>query len=235
MNQQFYHAILESQRSQQKLLAILIDPEKFHPKHISTFLPQIPSETTHIFVGGSTVPNGETEKVVQCLKKETALPVFLFPGDYAQISDKADAILFLNLISGRNPEYLIEQQVKSIPKILQTKLEIISTGYILIQGGNHSSVARITNTKPLEQDDVQKIVHTALAGEYMGAKIIYLEAGSGAKFPVKPEIISQVKKHISIPLIVGGGIRSLEQKKSAFDAGADMVVMGTVYEEILKT
>lgn len=235
MKQKFYIPIVESMKTKRKMLAILIDPEKFRPENASEFLDQIPPETTHIFVGGSTVSNGETDKVVQSLKNETSLPVFLFPGDYSQITNKADAVLFLNLISGRNPEYLIEQQVKSIPRVFQSGLEIISTGYILIYGGNESSVARVSNTKPLLQDDVQTIVHTALAGEYMGAKMIYLEAGSGAKFPVKPEIITEVKKHISLPLIVGGGIRSLEQKKSALDAGADMVVMGTVFEEKLKT
>lgn len=232
MNQKFYNSVLESIRLKQKLLAILIDPEKFKIDHSSEFLQQIPQETTHVFVGGSTVSNGETEKVVQNLKTQTTLPVFLFPGDYSQITPKADAVLFLNLISGRNPEYLIGQHVKSVPEIYQSGLEIISTGYILIHGGNQSSVARVTNTNPLIQDDIETIVHTALAGEYMGAKMIYLEAGSGAKIPVKPEIIYEVKKCISIPLITGGGIRTSDQRKTAFEAGADMVVMGTVFEEL---
>lgn len=215
-------------------LAILIDPEKFNPERTLEFLNTIPSDTTHLFVGGSFICNGETEQVVKTFKQHTRLPVFLFPGDYSQITDQADAILFLNLISGRNPEYLIEQQVKSIPKIVNTGQEVISTGYILIDGGNESSVSRITDTKPLSQNDILAIVDTALAGWYMGAKLIYLEAGSGAKTPVKPEIIRAVKKVVDIPIVVGGGIRSDNQKHEAFSAGADMVVMGTAFENEFK-
>lgn len=220
-----------SLKTTKKLLAVLIDPDKFSCGFTQEFLKEIPKETTHIFVGGSSVPKGKTDETIKSLKKNTALPIVLFPGDYSQISSAADAVLFLNLISGRNPEYLIEQQLKSIPKIQNSGLEIISTGYILVDGGNRSSVERVTQTKPISQEDVTKIVHTALAGQYMGAKIIYLEAGSGAKYPVHSEIIRKVKKALKIPLIVGGGIRSESQKADAYRAGADMVVMGTVFEE----
>tara|TARA_R110002049_G_scaffold68672_7_gene178045 strand:+ start:2213 stop:2905 length:693 start_codon:yes stop_codon:yes gene_type:complete len=225
-----YNSILKLISEKQKCLAILIDPDKFSISEVTSFLKKIPKETTHLFVGGSTVANGHTETAVKALKANCRLPVFLFPGDHSQITDKADALLFLSLISGRNPEYLIGQQVKSVEKLSKTNLEVIPTGYILLDGGNNSAVARVSGTSPMSQDDVLQIVHTALAGQYMGAKLLYLEAGSGAQIPVLPGIISEVKKAISIPLIVGGGIRRKEQMNKAYGAGADMVVMGTVYE-----
>lgn len=230
MEENFYKSFLKSVAEKEKQLAILVDPDKFEASEANYFLKQIPKETTHLFVGGSTVANGETEKVVKVLKVGTKLPIFLFPGDFSQITNSANALLFLTLLSGRNAEYLIGQQIKSISKLKNTDLEIISTGYILIDGGNVSAVSKVTNTEPLPQDNIEMIVNTALAGQLMGAKLIYLEAGSGAKFPVKPEIISEVKKALKIPLIVGGGIKTEIQKQEAYKAGADMVVMGTAFE-----
>jgi len=230
MKEIFYENLQKSVSEKEKQLAILIDPDKFEVSEANSFLKQIPKETTHLFVGGSTVANGETEETVKALKAETRLPIFLFPGDHSHITPLADALLFLTLLSGRNAEYLVGQQIKSISKLKNSSLEIISTGYILIDGGNDSAVSKVTNTEPLPQENIENIVHTALAGQFMGAKIIYLEAGSGAKFPVKPEIISEVKKAINIPLIVGGGIKTEAQKNTAYEAGADMVVMGTAFE-----
>ena len=230
MEENFYKNLLKSVAEKEKQLAILIDPDKFDISETKSFLKKIPKETTHLFVGGSTVANGETEATVKALKAETSLPIFLFPGDHSHITPFADALLFLTLLSGRNAEYLIGQQIKSISKLKNSTLEIIATGYILIDGGNDSAVSKVTNTEPLSQQNIEAIVHTALAGQFMGAKLIYLEAGSGAKFPVKPEIISEVKKAINIPLIVGGGIKTDAQKNAAYNAGADMMVMGTVYE-----
>jgi putative glycerol-1-phosphate prenyltransferase len=226
----FYKSFLKRIDEKEKQLTILIDPDKFNISEAKSFLKKIPKKTTHLFVGGSTVANGETEATVQALKAETQLPIFLFPGDHSQITPLADALLFLTLLSGRNAEYLVGQQIKSISKLKNSPLEIISTGYILINGGNDSAVSKVTNTEPLPQENIENIVHTALAGQFMGAKLIYLEAGSGAKFPVKPEIISEVKKAINIPLIVGGGIKTEAQKNTAYEAGADMVVMGTAFE-----
>lgn len=226
----FYKSFLKSVVENKKQLAILIDPDKFNISETVLFLKKIPEETSHIFVGGSTVANGETEETVKALKAETKIPIFLFPGDHSHITPLADALLFLTLLSGRNAEYLVGQQIKSISKLKNSSLEIISTGYILIDGGNSSSVSKVTNTEPLSQKNVENILHTALAGQYMGAKLIYLEAGSGAKFPVKQEIISEVKKAINIPLIVGGGIKTEAQKQNAYNSGADMIVMGTAYE-----
>lgn len=230
MEENFYKNLLKSIAENERQLAILIDPDKFNISETISFLKKIPNETTHLFVGGSTVANGETEATVQALKTETKLPIFLFPGDHSHITPLADALLFLTLLSGRNAEYLVGQQIKSISKLKNSSLEIISTGYILIDGGNDSAVSKVTNTEPLPQENIENIVDTAMAGQFMGTKLIYLEAGSGAKFPVKPEIISEVKNAINIPLIVGGGIKTDAQKNTAYEAGADMVVMGTAFE-----
>jgi len=226
----FYAKISQVTNHGGKLLAILIDPDKFNEAEATSYLKKIPKETTHIFVGGSTVEKLKTEETVKSIKNVTNLPVILFPGDYSQITETADALLFLSLLSGRNPEYLIEQQVKSVDKLKNSKLEIIPTAYILIDGGKECAVQRVSGTMPISQRAVETVVNTALAGEFSGKKLIYLEAGSGADFPVSEEIISEVKKAINIPLIVGGGIRSLAQQESAYNAGADMIVMGNHFE-----
>src|SRR5690554_6431001 len=230
MDDSFYKYFQKNIAAGKKQLASLIDPDKFDISETELFLHKIPNDTTHLFVGGSTVENGQTEITVKAIKTKTELPIFLFPGDFSQITNEADVLLFLSLLSGRNAEYLIGQQVKSISKLKNSNLEIIPTGYILIDGGNNSSVSKVTKTSPISQTNIEEIVHTALAGQYMGAKLIYLEAGSGAKFPVKSEIISEVKNELKIPLIVGGGIRTVEQKTLAYDSGADMIVMGTAFE-----
>ncbi len=226
-----YKNILTDKNLNSKQLSILVDPDKFDENTALQFLKSIPQETTHIFVGGSSVKVYKTEKTVRALKMFTSLPVVLFPGDYTQITEEADAILFLSLLSGRNPEYLIEQHVKSVKHLRNSSLEIIPTGYILIDGGTESAVQRISNTRPIAQIEIQKIVDTALAGQFSGKKLIYLEAGSGALKPVSEEIISAVKKEIKIPLIVGGGIKNSEQISRAYNAGADMLVIGTAFEK----
>ena len=226
-----YQNILSAKEQNKKLLAILIDPEKIDIKHLSVFFKKVhQSIATHIFVGGSTDKNNLTETVVTEIKKVTQLPIVLFPGDVAQITNKADGILFLSLISGRNPEYLIEQQVKSVPFLKESNLEIIPTGYILIDGNKETAVQRVSNTKPISQDNVNLIINTALAGKFSGKKLIYLEAGSGATLPVDANVIRNVKNQLSTPLIVGGGIRTKQQLNLAFDAGADLIVIGTAFE-----
>lgn len=228
--QQCYSEIEQAASETRKQLAVLIDPDKFLESEALVFLHNLPDETTHLFVGGSIVAPGRTCEVIQVIKSLSDFPVILFPGDHSQISPLADGILFLSLISGRNPDYLIEQQVKSVEKLKNTQLEIIPTGYILIDGNSNSSVARVSKTLPMSPNNISAIVNTALAGQYSGKKLIYLEAGSGAKTPVSTKIIKAVRKEISIPLIVGGGIRSGEQLKNAYDAGADLVVIGTAFE-----
>ena len=215
-----------------KLLAVLIDPDKFSVENTSNFIGKVnKSIATHIFVGGSLVDAGATEALVSELKKHTNLPVVLFPGDVTQITDKADALLFLSLLSGRNPEYLIGKHVKAVSKLKDSYLEVIPTGYILIESGKITAVEKVTDTKPIIRENVQDILDTAKAGQLLGMKLIYLEAGSGAKYPLNREIIKTVKNELHIPLIVGGGIRSKSQIENAYKAGADIVVIGTAFEE----
>lgn len=229
-----YQAIVDASIKNRKLLAILIDPEKVSNELLPSFLKKVnESIATHVFVGGSTSKNNKTAIVVQKIKDLISLPVLLFPGDYTQLTSNADGLLFLSLISGRNPEYLIGQQVLSIRQLRAMDLEIIPTGYMLIDGGIETAVERVSNTKPMSQSEPDLVVDTALAGEYSGKKLIYLEAGSGADLPVDPKIIASVKKELQIPLIVGGGIRSKEQLDEAYAAGADMVVIGNALEKDL--
>lgn len=227
---QVLEEIIAAEKAGKNLLAVLIDPEKFSPESAKEFLQKIPFLTTHIFIGGSTVTPEELQCCTQAIKAETDLPLVLFPGDHKQISEKADALLFLSLLSGRNPEYLVEQQVKAVPFIRKTLLEVIPTAYLLIDGGKECAVQKVSQTKPLSQNNISAIVDTALAGFYSGKKLIYLEAGSGAKNPVSSEVISAVKTAVDLPLIVGGGIRSLEQLKTSYTAGANLVVIGTAFE-----
>lgn len=226
-----YQNILAAKKNQEKLLAVLIDPEKIEIKNISSFFEKVHQSTaTHIFVGGSTDKNNATEKVVIAIKKATHLPVILFPGDVRQMTHKADGILFLSLLSGRNPTYLIEQQILAAPILKKSDLEVLPTGYILIDGGKTTAIQKVSNTTPIARNNINLTVDTALAGEYLGKKLIYLEAGSGATVPVDAKIIAQVKKSLTIPLIVGGGIRSKQQLENAYNAGADLVVIGTAFE-----
>lgn len=223
--------LLNDIRSKTALLAILIDPDKVNFSTFSETLKHLPAATTHLFVGGSTAEEFQTDTVVKILKEETHLPVVIFPGDYTQITQKADALLFLSLFSGRNPEFLIEQQVKSVSRLKNSTLEIIPTAYLLIDGGKESAVQQVSQTQPMPQENIEAIVNTALAAEFSGKQLIYLEAGSGAKNPISTQIISEVKKTVHIPVIVGGGIKSAIQLEKAYRAGADLVVVGTAFEE----
>jgi len=227
-----YDNILKSINKGNKLLAVLIDPDKFDILSVSEFIKKVDSSiATHIFVGGSSVEDNVTENLVLEIKKHTKLPIVLFPGDVTQISNKADALLFLSLISGRNSEYLIGKHVEAISKLRTSRLEVIPTGYILIENGKETSVQKVTGTTPLKRDHLQLILDTAKAGDLLGMKLLYLEAGSGATHPITSEIISAVKQDIKIPLIVGGGIRTKTQLLEAFNSGADLVVIGTAFEE----
>lgn len=226
-----YNEIQTSKAKSEKLLAILIDPDKVALETIPTLAEKInQSPATHILVGGSSFEGNHLDEIIIQLKQNTKIPILLFPGNPAQISAKANGILFLQLLSGRNPDYLIEHQVEAVPILEKTTLEVISTGYILIEGGNETAVERVTKTKPLDRNNFDYVAQTAKAGEYIGNKIIYLEAGSGAKNAVPLEMISEVSNRISLPLIVGGGIRSKKAIDDAFLAGADMVVIGTAFE-----
>jgi putative glycerol-1-phosphate prenyltransferase len=229
-----YNDILEAKAKNQKLLAILLDPDKINWETIDLLLSKInESPATHLFVGGSLVHTNRIDELILKIKQHCPLPILLFPGNPSQISDKANGILFLSLISGRNPDYLIEHQIAAVPILKKTKLEVIPTGYILIASGSETAVSKVSKTKPLSNDNVEHIVHTAQAGEMLGKKLIYLEAGSGAQNPVALEIIQQVSQNIAIPLIVGGGIKNKKSIQRAYDSGADLVVIGTAFENDL--
>lgn len=216
----------------EKLLAILLDPDKLKPNQLSTIIKNIEAYSIHfIFVGGSSVKTGDTDLIVKKIKQLTSIPVVLFPGDYTQLTNEADSVLLLSLLSGRNPEFLIEQQLKSVNFLKSSKLEIIPTGYILIDGGVEAAVQRISKTLPIQQTSKDEIVNTALAAQFMGKDLVYLEAGSGATEVVDPIIIKSVSHSLTIPIIVGGGIRTKIQLNNAYENGADLVVIGTAFEE----
>lgn len=227
-----YNDILQSKISNQKLLAILLDPDKIDLDNSEILIENInQSPATHIFIGGSLVENNIIDELIIKIKENCDLPIVLFPGNPSQISDQADAILFLSLISGRNPDYLIEHQVQAVPILKQTNLEVISTGYILIESGTETAVERVSKTIPLARNNPEYILQTAQAGELLGNKLIYLEAGSGADYPIPREMIKLVSQNIEIPLLVGGGIVDFQGIQKAFDSGADLVVIGTAFEK----
>lgn len=226
-----YNEILLAKTESKKLLAILLDPDKLSVENLSNLIQKInQSPATHIFVGGSSFNGTHLDELIIELKSKINLPILLFPGNPSQISDKADGILFLTLLSGRNSDYLIEHQVNAVPILKKTNLEIISTGYILIESGNETAVERVSQTKPLDRNNPEYVLQTAQAGEFIGTKLIYLEAGSGAKLSVPTEMITLVSQNIKVPLIVGGGIRSKQEIENAFSSGADLVVIGTAFE-----
>ena len=226
-----YQQILNSIVNRKKLLAILIDPEKVSIEQAVVLAEKIKkSPATHIFVGGSTFEGTHLNELIFVLKKETQLPILIFPGHPSQISNEADGILFLSLLSGRNPEYLIEHHINSVEILVQSKLEIIPTGYLLIDGGKETAVQRVSQTQPIEHENIELAYKTAKAGEFLGKKLIYLEAGSGANQHVSTEMIRYVAQNIEIPLIVGGGIRSMKMIQEVYEAGADLVVIGTAFE-----
>lgn len=226
-----YKQILKAKAEKQKLLAILLDPDKIILENIANLVSKInQSPATHIFIGGSLVENNIIDDLILAIQQQCTLPIILFPGNPSQISDKADGILFLSLISGRNPDYLIEHQVQAAPVLKKTTLEIIATGYILIESGCETAVSRVSQTQPLDRNNTDLVLATALAGEMLGNKLIYLEAGSGATKAVPLEMIAIIAQNIEIPLIVGGGIRSHKGIQDAYHQGADLVVIGTAFE-----
>lgn len=216
-------------------IAILIDPEKTNCE--SQLLPLI-QKCQHagidfFFVGGSTVSRADLEKTVSLLKKHSSIPVVLFPGSSAQLSEEADALLFLSLVSGRNPDFLITHHVNCAEEVFSMNLEVIPTAYLLIDGGSHSSVAYVSQTTPIPREQHTIAIKTALAAYLQGKKTIYFDAGSGAKQSVPPELILQLKKKIDIPVIVGGGIRNIETIQQFAQAGANVIVIGNHIEHNL--
>ncbi len=209
-------------------LAILIDPEKVSDKTGRLIDLMSVNPPDFVLVGGST--GSAMETLIKRLKERVKAPVVLFPGNVEQVSEAADVLMFLSLISGRNPEYLIGSHVKAAANLRNTKLKVVPVGYILVGGGKVSAVERVSGTQPIPATETELIVNTALAGQLLGMQYIYLEAGSGAKNRVPDTVITAVKNAIRIPLIVGGGIKTSEELQSASAAGADIAVIGNALE-----
>ena len=215
-----------------KLFAVLIDPDKVAGEQLLLTLELAEQSGADLFlVGGSTVANGQTAKTLQFIKQHSTIPMLLFPGDHQHLSDAADALLFLSMVSGRNAEYMIGQQVAAAEWLRQHPMEVISTAYMLIDGGGEPAVKRVTQTQPIPLSDSQLAADTAFAARLMGFKATYLEAGSGAKEPVPTEMIQVVRQQITGPLFVGGGIRNENSAAATARAGADVVVVGNILEK----
>ena len=224
----FKTLIKKIQVSGKPLLAVLIDPDKFNKELV--FLAN-KSKVSCFLVGGSRLEKGDVNKTVSTIKKLSKIPVVLFPGDETQLCKQADGLLLLSLLSGRNPDYLIEKHITAAPIIKKMKLEYLSTAYLLIDGGTTSVTQQVTQTMPLSPLKKDYIVNTAIAAEQLGFKALYLEAGSGASKNISSELIKKIKKQINIPLIVGGGIDSPKKINEVIKAGANMIVVGNALEK----
>ena len=218
--------IVSAKAQSRKLLVVLIDPDK--PAAVEAVCPYL-SLPDMIFIGGST--GDQCETCIAQLRQTTERPIMLFPGNIAQFTPTADALLFLSLLNARTPDVLIQPHIHIAQQVLQSGIETIPMGYILIDGDRKSSVEIATRCIPIPQNNIREIISTAIAGQLLGKQLIYLEAGSGAKTPISAEIIHAVRAQLSVPLIVGGGITTPEAMLHAFDAGADVVVIGNHFEQ----
>jgi len=216
-----------------KLFAVLIDPDKFPQQNLLNIITAMEVVKPDLILVGGSLVAGKTENVVETLKEHLSIFVVLFPGNLLQLTPQADGILFISLISGRNPELLIGNHVASAPFIRNSGMEVMSTGYVLVEGGISTSVEYMSQTQPIPANKADIAVATCMAGEMLGQKLIYLEAGSGALEPVPAEMIQAVKSNISVPLIVGGGLNTKEKVKNACAAGADIIVVGNALEKDL--
>lgn len=219
-------------RTGRKGFAVLIDPDKPPSGPPAQWLPALEAaDVDWLLVGGSLTTDHHIQALVPAMQAVTSLPVVLFPGNAAQVVPAADGILLLSLISGRNPDLLIGRHVEAAPLLRASDLEVLPTGYLLIESGNFTTAHYISNTLPIPRDKPQIAMCTALAGELLGLRLVYLDGGSGAQWPVPPEMIAEVAQALRIPLIVGGGIRSGEQAERAWRAGADLLVVGSAFEQ----
>jgi phosphoglycerol geranylgeranyltransferase len=227
----FYDKLVCYKSQGKKMLALLIDPDKYTDTGLANLLAdanKTPGPDL-ILVGGSLVFNG-IGTIVEKIKHQTHLPVFLFPGSAMQVAPMADGILLLSLISGRNPDFLIGHHVMAAPALVKAGIEVIPTGYILVDGGTSTSVSYMSNTIPIPSNKTDIALATSMAGQLLGLKQIYLEAGSGAKYPVQANMVKAVSQQLNIPVWVGGGIRNTETLLTMLHNGADMVVVGTAFE-----
>ena len=232
MSKNIYHTIRQGKADAKKAFAVLIDPDKLNEERLAqTIDVAVNAKVDYFFVGGSLVVTDTLDKMVATIKKQCSIPVILFPGSPDQITAKADALLYLSLISGRNAELLIGHHVVSAPFIRQSGLEIIPVGYMLIDGGSPTTVSYISNTNPIPSNKNDIAICTAMAGEMLGLQLIYMDAGSGAQKAIPTEMIKEVAKHISAPLIIGGGITTAEKAIENCIAGADIIVIGNAVEK----
>ncbi len=227
-----YNSITERKRTGKKSFAVLIDPDKVNNNNMGQLIElAVAAKVDYFFVGGSLVISNYLDECLQLIKKSCSIPTILFPGSPSQVSKYADALLYLSLISGRNPELLIGQHVVSAPAVKKSGLEIMPTGYMVVDGGAPTTVSYISNASPLPADKNEIAVCTAMAGEMLGMQLIYMDAGSGAKRPITESMIEQVSQAIQVPLIIGGGIIEPEKAYLNCKAGADVIVVGNAIEK----
>ncbi|MEN9299637.1 MAG: hypothetical protein RLZZ429_1950 [Bacteroidota bacterium] len=232
MKQVIYQQLAERKQLGKKSFSVLIDPDKVDSGSIDQLVSlSVDAKVDYFFVGGSLVISSHLDDCIRQLKAACDIPVILFPGSPSQVSKYADALLYLSLISGRNPELLIGQHVISAPFVKKSGLEIMPTGYMVIDGGAPTTVSYISNATPIPADKSEIAMCTAMAGEMLGMKLIYMDAGSGAKKPIPEQMIEKVARHIEAPLIIGGGIIDPEKAYRNCKAGADVIVVGNAIEK----
>lgn len=232
MKMNIYNSLLEKKKNAQKSFVVLIDPDGVTASSLEKLIQlSLKTKVDYFFVGGSLVISNHLDEVIQQIKASCDIPVILFPGSPSQVSKYADALLYLSLISGRNPELLIGQHVVSAPFVKKSGLEIMPTGYIVVDGGAPTTVSYISNAAPIPSDKNEIAMCTAMAGEMLGMKLIYMDAGSGAKMPISESMIQSVAQNVEAPLIIGGGITDPEKAYLNCKAGADVVVIGNAIEK----
>lgn len=223
--------ITQAKADNRKLLAVLIDPDTPTDGQLEAIVEQVnAAQADLIFVGGSLLVKDALDNCIEKIKAKTSIPTILFPGSVLQISEKADAILFLSLISGRNPDLLIGSQVIAAPYIKQSGLEVLPTGYMLIDSGRPTTASYMSGTNPIPHNKSEIAACTAMAGEMLGLGLIYMDGGSGAYKPIDPHMVAAVRKHVEAPIIIGGGIKDAQTAKEICDAGADVIVVGNATE-----
>ena len=227
-----YQSIYNNTKDGVKMFGVLIDPDKQNVKElIETIKVCNEADVDYFFVGGSIITHGDMQKTTRLIKENSSKPIIIFPGNPDQISAYADAILFLSLISGRNPEFLIGHQVTAAPLLKKANLEVIPTGYLLVDCGTTTTAIYVSDTNPIPHNNSQIAANTALAGEYLGLKLTYIDGGSGAKKCISNDMITKTKLALNGPLIIGGGIRTAQAAKEIYKAGADIIIVGNGAEE----
>lgn len=232
MNEAVLDVISELRQQGRKGLAMLLDPDKVDAHTLPGQLALAERAGVDVFLlGGSLVTQGSVQEATPLIKANTSKPVVLFPGSVYQLAPEADAVLFLSLISGRNPELLIGKHVEAAPLVRSMGLEVIPTGYMLIESGAPTTASYISNTFPIPRNKPDVAACTALAGQYLGLKLIYMDGGSGAEYTIKGEMIAAVRQTVDLPIIVGGGVRNADAARELWNAGADIVVVGNALEQ----